>query len=499
MSTGKINFNLKLIHSGLILVSVPLLFSFIITCGLNSELQQCFQQRRTIERSAIASGAISKLVTDCVEFKSQLVEDTVSGKRSRAFAEGADKIHADHASLHELGESSIHYKALLESVLPPVQALVADADKVAAEEIPDYKGTSAKEFERELNAMKSLNEKFTESLKTDPATAKLHDRMVQQFLAWLLAATILVCPLLVLYFSQNVVRRLLRLVANAERLAQDKQLLEPVEGNDEISHLDKVFRHMAETINRTRAEREEAERVKKDFIAMIGHDLRTPLSSVQGTLSLIADGIYGDLSETGADRARMAEKSIERITHLANELLDIERIESNGLQIALTPTELHSVIEKSIANLEGFALYKKITVEYSACKETVMADETRLIQVVTNLLSNAIKFSPDGSTVTVKAKAGTNGQVELRVTDRGRGIAPEQKEEIFARYKQVDKDDANNERGIGLGLAICKAIIENHAGQIGVDNVEPSGCSFWVHLTSAKQETIKLKTSEAVH
>ncbi|MBI2810157.1 MAG: HAMP domain-containing histidine kinase, partial [Candidatus Melainabacteria bacterium] len=303
---------------------------------------------------------------------------------------------------------------------------------------------------------------------------------------------------IVLYFSQNVVRRLLVLVANAERLAHDKELLEPVGGNDEIAHLDKVFRLMAQTIAKTRAEREEAERLKKEFVAMIGHDLRTPLSSVQGTLTLLADGIYGDISDTGIKKARVAEKSIERITHLANELLDIEKIESNNLQIQLEPIALQAAIQRSIANLEGFAVYKKIEIDFTDTNIEVMADEARLTQVLVNLISNAIKFSPDGSTVSVTAAQTDSGQVEVRVTDQGRGIAADQKEEIFTRYKQLDKTDAKNERGIGLGLAICKAIVENHGGQIGVDSNEQGGCSFWITLAPATQQKIRIDVREKV-
>ncbi len=283
------------------------------------------------------------------------------------------------------------------------------------------------------------------------------------------------------------------LVANAERLAHDKELLEPVAGDDEISHLDKVFRLMAQTITKTRAEREEAERLKKEFVAMIGHDLRTPLSSVQGTLTLLADGIYGDISDVGIKKARVAEKSIERITHLANELLDIEKIESNNLQIELEPVALQTAIQRSIANLEGFATYKKIGIDFSDTNLEVMADETRLTQVLVNLISNAIKFSPDGSTVSVTAAQTASGQVEVRVTDHGRGISADQKDEIFARYKQLDKTDAKNERGIGLGLAICKAIVENHGGQIGVDSNENGGCSFWIRIAPARSKRFALR------
>jgi signal transduction histidine kinase len=495
---------LKLIHNALILISVPLIFGFIIACGLNAELQQSFLQRRTIERSAIASITLTQLVNDCLEFKNdQFASETnfqIDKIENDRLKNDVQKIHSDLNKLTDLSANSQHYREMLADALPAAEQAVKAIDQFGerSNQATDKKLEHI-QLESSLESLKAIAHKHADALPTNPEAAKLHDRMVQQFLAWLLAANILICPLIVLYFSQNVVRRLLVLVSNAERLAHDKELLEPVGGDDEIAHLDKVFRLMTDTIRTTRAEREEAERLKKEFVAMIGHDLRTPLSSVQGTLTLLADGIYGDISEIGIKKAKAAEKSIERITHLANELLDIEKIESNNLQIELKTVALQSAIEHSIANLEGFALYKNISVKSPSTNIEVMADEERLTQVLVNLLSNAIKFSPDGSTVSIAATRTTAGLVEVRVIDQGRGISEEQKEDIFTPYKQLDKADAQNERGIGLGLAICKAIVENHGGQIGVDRNSDAGCSFWITLAPAIQQKIQLETREKVH
>jgi signal transduction histidine kinase len=168
------------------------------------------------------------------------------------------------------------------------------------------------------------------------------------------------------------------------------------------------------------------------------------------------------------------------------------------LVVDLSPISLQAAIQRSIANLEGFALYKNIEVKFQGTDLEAMADEDRLTQVLVNLLSNAIKFSPDGSAVTLSAHQRENKQIEIRVTDQGRGITDDQKEAIFARYKQLDKSDAKNERGIGLGLAICKAIVENHGGEIGVDSVVNGGCSFWITLAPASQQTIRLEGREKV-
>jgi len=499
---------LKLIHSGLMIVSVPLIFGLIMTVALNSALQQSLQMRKSIERSAIASDAINKLVRDCIEFRADLTDRNVeayifehgpdaedrfshvgsgSSKGSQNLNDYIGAVRADVKVLTELTEKNEQYKNQLAEIIPTTKTILNVAQNCKTIELEK---ASLPKLDLEIQNLKTMADKHSKMLPVDSEAAKLHDRNVQQLLAWLLAANFMACPLLVLYFSQGIVRRLGVLVENAERLAQNKQLLDPIDGDDEIAHLDAVFRSMAKKIADTRTEREEIERLKKEFVAMIGHDLRTPLSALQGTLTLIADGVYGDISDSGVNKAKIAEESIERLTNLANELLDIEKFESKKLPIELKPTLLQSAIQCSIESLEGFALYKQISIQSIDTNLEVMADEARLIQVIVNLISNAIKFSPDGSTVSVFALPLEAGQVEIRVTDQGRGISPDKHKEIFGRFKQVSKFDADNERGMGLGLAICKAIVESHGGEIGVVSSPDTGSSFWFRLQQAEQRAI---------
>jgi signal transduction histidine kinase len=495
----------KLIHSGLILVSVPLIFGWIMTVALNSALQQSLHMRKNIERSAIASNAINKLVRDCIEFRTdiadQSVEDHNAGledpkttaiklqvrTNTKRLNDDTVAVEDDLKILNELTEKHEQYKSQLAAVLPAAKTTLNAIESFESNELENASKTK---LDFEIQNLKTIAEIHSKLLPLDSEAAKLQDRNVQQVLAWLLAANFMACPLLVLYFSQGIVRRLGVLVTNAERLAQDKRLLDPIDGDDEIAHLDAVFRSMAKKIADTRTEREEIERLKKEFVSMIGHDLRTPLSALQGTLTLIADGVYGDISDSGVSKAKIAEESIERLTNLANELLDIEKFESKKQPIELKPTQLQSAIQRSIESLEGFALYKQISIQSIDTNLEVMADEARLIQVIVNLISNAIKFSPDGSTVSVFALPLEGGQVEVRVTDQGRGIAPDKHKVIFDRFQQISKSDADNERGLGLGLAICKAILESHGGEIGVVSSLDTGCSFWFRLQQVEQRTI---------
>lgn len=478
---------LKLIHSGLILVSVPLIFGLVSVVALNASLQNIMQMRKQMERSALAMAAVNNFVIDVVEARSDLIE--VEHFKDSAALQRLDKISTqagdDLNSLKLLAAKHAQYQQILSEIIPAAERsldLLLSARKLRINAQLHLDRES--ELDSCIATLRTWSRDQAQRLPMDSVRAKQYGQSVQQFLAWMLAINIAACPLLVLYFSQSVIRRLSVLVANTERLAKQQDLLTPIEGDDEIAQLDKVFRTMAEKLNKARFEREEIERLKQDFIAMVSHDLRTPLNAVQGTLTLIADGVYGALSESGVRKAKVAEESIGRLANLANELLDLERLESKKLPIELKPTRLQQAISKSIDSIHGFAEYKQITIRSADTDAVVLADEERLIQVIVNLLSNAIKFSNDGGSVDVTVKD-QHEEIEVRITDQGRGVPAPLQDAIFDRFRQVERVDTDNERGMGLGLAICKAIIVDHNGSIGCDSESGKGCSFWFRLKSA--------------
>lgn len=238
------------------------------------------------------------------------------------------------------------------------------------------------------------------------------------------------------------------------------------------------------------SERKRIDQLKRDFVAMISHDLRTPLTSIQGFLSLLSVGAYGELTKDGNHSLNVTEANIERLINLVNNLLDIEKMESGMLQLDMAPSSIRTIVERSVQSVEGFAKQQKVTL--ATDEETVDAvvgvDADRLVQVVVNLLSNAIKFSPKNETVTISAQERDGGMIEVSVSDRGRGVPDELKESIFERFKQVELDDERQRGGSGLGLAICKAIVERHGGEIGVESQPTQGSRFWFTVRKCSQE-----------
>lgn len=238
------------------------------------------------------------------------------------------------------------------------------------------------------------------------------------------------------------------------------------------------------------SERHEIERLKREFVAMVSHDLKTPLSSVRGMLVLLSAGAAGELPAKAGPMVRSAESQLERLIKLINDLLDVQKMEAGKFQVNLAEVSLRGILEQSYDAVEQYAEQNGITIEISGGDERVNADPDRIVQVVINLLSNAVKFSAKGSQVDVRLVR-ENDFIEVQVEDKGRGVKEEYREAIFERFKQVEAADATEKKGTGLGLAICKMIIEEHHGTIGVRSIEGEGSTFWFRLPRKQSELDK--------
>ncbi|WP_435741298.1 sensor histidine kinase [Nocardioides sp. SYSU DS0663] len=223
-------------------------------------------------------------------------------------------------------------------------------------------------------------------------------------------------------------------------------------------------------------QRREVDRLKNEFLSVVSHELRTPLTSIHGTLTLLAAGHLGDLSTTGTSMAHTALESTERLTRLINDILDLERIESGAQAVTLGPVDVPTILGTAVAEMTPMAEAAAVRLEVEAAPVQVLADDDRVVQILTNLLHNAIKFSPAGGRVTVSAAAQPSGDAVLfRVQDQGRGIPADQAAAVFDRFHQVDSSDARQEGGTGLGLAITRGIVERLGGRIWAESAPDGG------------------------
>lgn len=228
-------------------------------------------------------------------------------------------------------------------------------------------------------------------------------------------------------------------------------------------------------------EQHEIARIKREFVAMITHDLRTPLTSIRASLQGALARGEGELSPSVGKLVSIAERNSNRLLKLVNELLELERLEAGKLDILPEAVSIAGLVEQSVDAVRGFALDNSVSLQSDVCDGNVVADSDRLVQVLVNLLSNAVKFSASNSTVTVTVRR-IERAVEFRVADQGRGIPLALQSAIFDKYKQVERQDATSKGGTGLGLPICKAIIEQHGGHIGLESEEGKGSTFWFRI-----------------
>ncbi len=308
-------------------------------------------------------------------------------------------------------------------------------------------------------------------------------RFLEITLAAGIALSIGLSTLLAVFLLRSLTTRLEHVVKNTERLVNREKLDPPLEGRDEITHLDRV---LFETANRLL----ELEAFKRELVSIVSHELRTPLLSVSSALELFEGGVMGPISDKGKHRLGIAQEETTRLIRLINDLLDIEKMEAGKFVLDFSEVKISELIEIAKASLAQLAEARQIKIETKIFDDSASlnADLDRISQVLINLLSNAIKYSPDGGIIEIVAEALNSGKpgIKLKVIDHGRGIPEDLCRKIFDRFVQVDQSDATEKGGSGLGLAISKAIVEQHGGRIGVDSQPGAGSSFWFTLPASK-------------
>jgi two-component system, OmpR family, sensor histidine kinase VicK len=232
------------------------------------------------------------------------------------------------------------------------------------------------------------------------------------------------------------------------------------------------------------SDRKAIERMKDEFISVVSHELRTPLTSIHSALKILATGRLGDLSPDGQQILGIADENTDRLVRLVNNVLDLQRIESGAVTMDRQICDTAALMVTAIEAMQAMAQPHDIQLTRLPGMLPLWVDVDYLVQALTNLISNAIKFSAAGTIVTLSARQrpARSGDphpiVEFQVQDQGQGIPSDKLEDIFERFHQVDSSDARKKGGTGLGLTICRKIIEQHGGQIWAESVEGQGSTF---------------------
>ncbi len=224
------------------------------------------------------------------------------------------------------------------------------------------------------------------------------------------------------------------------------------------------------------SEKKRVERLKRELIGMVSHDLRTPLSSIRALFELLTRHTYGQINEKGLKRIASLDMDTLRLIQLINDLLDLEKMESGKLELRHTNCYMDEVAGRALESVIDLAERQQLEVKSDMESLLVSADPARIIQVIVNFLSNAVKFSQSGKRIWLRVKQ--DGQfVKVSVEDEAGGIAEGMEKKIFERFEQSSAEHAK--LGSGLGLSIAQTIIELHGGTIGVTNKSGIGAEFW--------------------
>ncbi|MCP3920565.1 MAG: response regulator [bacterium] len=250
-----------------------------------------------------------------------------------------------------------------------------------------------------------------------------------------------------------------------------------------------VMRHQ-ESLERANKELQDRNREITRFYHTVSHELKTPLTSAREFASLLLDEVPGEVNELQAEYLEYVLDSCDQLTRFVNDMLDVTRVETGKLKIQAQAGDLGEVVRRTVSTLRPVASKRGLRLEHSIPADLPQAwlDEQRVMQVLSNLLTNAIKFTPDGGQVSVQVarERADDRLLGVSVADSGFGIEDSQLEAVFDRLHQTDGDCADMEEpnfrgGLGLGLSICREIVQLHGGRIHAQSTLGEGSTF--HFT----------------
>ncbi len=263
----------------------------------------------------------------------------------------------------------------------------------------------------------------------------------------------------------------------------------PVTTDDEVGRLSAAVNDMIETISRQTEELKSNDRLRREFIANISHDLRSPLASMQGFLETLnrKRGIA-----TASEREHyldMIAESVRLQRQLVDDLFELSKLDAKERLPELEPAHPGEIAQDVLVKHKAAADSKNLKLKFDVSGRCplVATDIVLLDRTLSNLVSNAIRYTPEGGTITLSVQATPQG-CELRVSDTGIGIPESELPHIFESFYRVDKDRNQKTGGSGLGLAIVKRIIELHGSEIFVESTEAEGTSFWFRLTACQSQ-----------
>lgn len=288
------------------------------------------------------------------------------------------------------------------------------------------------------------------------------------------------------FIASALTERISQVAEGARKLSQgDLTVRVPVKGNDELAELATTFNGMVTRLAAADAERRALEQTRRDLIAWVSHDLRTPLAALRLLMSALNDDVVEDAT-TRQRYAQTALHEIDNLSQLINDLFELAQMDAGRIDLRKEDTALSDLISDTISSLQPIAGDNGVRL-LGAVKpgvDPVRLDPQKIQRVLANLVSNSLRHTPAGGEVRVQAQR-LGDQVEVRVSDSGEGIPPDDLPHIFDRFYRGERArvrERDGQRGAGLGLAIVRGLVEAHGGQIRVQSTPGQGSIFTLLL-----------------
>jgi two-component system sensor histidine kinase GlrK len=330
-----------------------------------------------------------------------------------------------------------------------------------------------------------------EAIAQKTAAARDQSAVAAHVVSWLTFGGIGLAILLAFLHARSVSRPLKKLAQELWLVGKGEfQRYLDIQSPEEIGELAHAFNWMAARLAKL-------DEMKEDFIAHISHELRTPLTAVREGTTLLWEEIPGPLTTSQRDIVNVVRSHSERLYRFLSSVLDLSKMDAGMMEYIQGPSDLSALLDRSAQTVQLTAQRKGIRLEVICPTPLPLLhlDEGRMQQVLDNLLTNAMKFTPEGGIVRVTAtlkekqeEAGGVRWVEVRVSDTGAGISPEESERIFHKFYQSPHHQSQRERGTGLGLAIARHIVEAHGGKIWVESQLSKGSTFILLLPAPEYD-----------
>ena len=295
---------------------------------------------------------------------------------------------------------------------------------------------------------------------------------------WVMAAAVIAAY----FMTERIVKPLRNMTKAAKSFGKgDFTARVPVDGrNDEVAELGRAFNNMADSL-------ESLEKMRNSFLANISHDLRTPMTTISGFIDGINSGAIPP--EKHEYYLGVISAEVHRLSRLVSQLLDVSRLESGERKFNFVDFDIAEVARIILISFEQKIEDKHLDGEFDAEYDGMYAraDKDAIYQVLYNLCHNAIKFAKDGGKFRIKISRITDTKLKVAVYDQGQSLEEEDRKMVFDRFYKSDKSRGLDKSGVGLGLYICKTIIDAHGETIGVESVGDDGCEFWFTVTEGVQ------------